>query len=551
MKILTAILQIIGSMGFLLYGMKLMSSGTQKSSSGTLQKVLGLMTGNRVLAVFTGMLITMVIQSSGATTVMVVSFVNAGILSLTQSVGVIFGANIGTTVTAWIVALFGFNFKISLLAVPAFGFGYALSAIKKLHKENLGEALMGFGLLFMGLELLKDTVSVDANNVGFLTSLMGMGVVSVAIAVLAGIVITMILHSSSASTAIILALSFNKLLTFEFAASMVLGSNIGSTVDSVIASLGTKVNARRAALVHVLFNVAGVIVAVIFLKPLILLVDLIVPGSIESAIIYHVAMLHTVFNVIVTLAFLPFTNQIALLTQIIIKPGKNDAPTEYKLVFPMLGTKENAAAFIIQAEKEIADMSELVARMFERIQKGIIDRNKKFIDEYLEPLKQEEEFADQMQEQLSKYLIQCAKLPLGERLSNNVNIMLQIVADLESMTDDCYSVAVLLKRSIEKHMHFEKEDMDRLIPYIDLAHQFLLFIRENINKRLSQEKLVKAREIEEQIDMFRKNLKKIARKRLEGGADVKAELLYIDIVRQIEKFGDKAFSISENLSQTK
>lgn len=544
----TTILQLIGSMAFLLYGMKLMSSGTQKSAGGTLQKVLGLMTGNRFLAVATGILITMVIQSSGATTVMVVSFVNAGILSLTQSVGVIFGANIGTTITAWIVALFGFNFDISLLAVPVFGLGYLLTVAKKLHKQNLGEALMGFALLFLGLQMLKDTVPVNAKDVGFLTTLMDLGVFSILIAVFFGILITVILHSSSASTAIILALSFNRLLSFDFAAAFVLGSNIGSTVDSVIAAFGTKVNAKRAALVHVLFNISGVLLALLFFRPLLLLVDFLVPGSVENAIIYHIAMLHTVFNVAVTLLFLPFTKQIATLTERIILPSKQETQSEYKLIIPPVSSKTNAAALIIQAEKEIKDMTDLVSSMFSKIQTGIQDRKKNFTQEVFDTLKTQEDYADQMQEQLSKYLVYCSGLPLSERLLGNVNIMLQIVNDLENMTDDCYSVAVLLKRSIDKNMQFEKEDMDRLNPYIDLAHQFLDFICQNINQKLKPEQLTRANELEAQIDLFRKNLKKVARKRLEKGADVKAELLYIDLVRQIEKFGDRAFSISESLS---
>ena len=551
MSILSIILQLVGALGFLLYGMKLMSDGIQKSAGKSLHRILGLMTGNRFFAMLTGMLITMLIQSSGATTVMVVSFVNAGLLSLTQSVGIIFGANIGTTITAWIVAFFGFNFKISTLAIPLFGIGFFLTSIKRLKKQNIGEAIMGFGLLFLGLDLLSKSIpTLDASNIGFLAAWTDKGVLSIVIGIIAGMAITVLLHSSSASTAIILTMSHNGLLPWEFAASMVLGSNIGSTIDAVIAAWGTKVNARRAALIHVLFNVTGTLWAAILLHPLLLLVDVLVPGPVQEHITYHIAMLHTVFNVINTLIFLPFARQIAALTERIIRPKDDEVAGVYKLDFVETGSKENAAAYVIRAEKEIENMTEVVTRMFDRISTGFKQRTMEFVETQMEALTQDEDYADQMQEQLTNYLVHCSQLPMSDKLKNNVSVMLRIVDDLENMTDDCYTIALLLQRSIEKEMIFAEEDMERLHPYIELAHRFLEFIRENINKHLNEDQLAVAPVLEDQIDLLRKNLKKVARKRLEGGANVKAELLYIDLVRNIEKIGDRAFNISEALAMT-
>ncbi|MBR5580516.1 MAG: Na/Pi cotransporter family protein [Treponema sp.] len=551
MSILSIILQLVGALGFLLYGMKLMSDGIQKSAGKSLHRILGLMTGNRFFAMLTGMFITMLIQSSGATTVMVVSFVNAGLLSLTQSVGIIFGANIGTTITAWIVAFFGFNFKISTLAIPLFGIGFFLTSIKRLKKQNIGEAIMGFGLLFLGLDLLSKSIpTLDASNIGFLTAWTDKGVLSIVIGIIAGMAITVLLHSSSASTAIILTMSHNGLLPWEFAASMVLGSNIGSTIDAVIAAWGTKVNARRAALIHVLFNVTGTLWAAFLLHPLLLLVDVLVPGPVQEHITYHIAMLHTVFNVINTLVFLPFSHQIAALTERIIKPKDDEVAGVYKLDFVETGSKENAAAYVIRAEKEIENMTEVVTRMFDRISTGFKQRTMEFVETQMEALTQDEDYADQMQEQLTNYLVHCSQLPMSDKLKNNVSVMLRIVDDLENMTDDCYTIALLLQRSIEKEMIFAEEDMERLHPYIELAHRFLEFIRENINKHLNEDQLAVAQVLEDQIDLLRKNLKKVARKRLEGGANVKAELLYIDLVRNIEKIGDRAFNISEALAMT-
>ncbi|MBO5137450.1 MAG: Na/Pi cotransporter family protein [Spirochaetaceae bacterium] len=550
MEIISFLFQLLGSLGFLLYGMKMMSDGIQKSAGENLHKVLGFMTGNRVLSVLTGLFITMIIQSSSATTVMVVSFVNAGLLTLKQSIGVIFGANIGTTITAWIVSIFGFKFSISAFAIPMFGVGFILTVLKKLKGKSLGEAFMGFGLLFLGLDNLSSIMpTLDAQNMGFLSSMTGNGWLSILIGLFAGIAITIIIHSSSAATAIILTLSYNGLIPWEFAAAMVLGSNIGTTVDAVLASIGTKVNARRAALVHVMFNVIGSMLALIFLKPLLSLVDILVPGPVEQSITTHIAMLHTVFNVINTLLFLPFVNQLANLTEKLVRPKKDETPDIYRLEMPQTNRRENASAALLLAEKEISNMTAVVTSMFQRIRQCF--QEGKFIATNKEALASEETYADQMQEELSKYLVICTELPVTEDQRNNISQMLHIVDELESMTDDCYSVGILLNRSIEKKMHFAKEDLERLEPYVTLVEKFVQFIRDNINHHLDETKLKEAQVIEDQIDLFRKNLKKVARKRLESGADVKSELLYIDLVRHLEKIGDRAFNISEALFETK
>lgn len=536
----------------MLYGMKMMSDGIQKSAGESLHKILGLMTGNRILAVLTGLFITMIIQSSSATTVMVVSFVNAGLLTLKQSIGVIFGANIGTTITAWIVSLFGFKFDISAFAVPMFGIGFILASFKKIRKESIGEALMGFGLLFLGLDMLSSVMpSINADNVSFLSNLTDLGLASLFIGVLAGIVITLVIHSSSAATAIIITMSFNGLLPWEFAAAMVLGSNIGTTIDAVIASIGTKVNARRAALVHVLFNVTGTILAMIFFNPLLSFVDFIVSGPVQENITTHIAMLHTVFNVANTLIFLPFVSQMAAVTEKVVKPKKDETPDVYRLEMPPEGHAEYAAAAIVRAEKEISDMTSLVTRMFQRIKTCFAPDSTSLIATNKEVLAQEENYADQMQEVLSAYLVRCMDLSVTDKQRDGISQMLHIVDELESMTDDCYSVGILLNRSVEKNMKFAQEDLERLEPYLDLINRFVEFIRANMNQHLDERKLKEAQTLEDQIDLFRKNLKKVARKRLENGADVKAELLYIDLVRHLEKIGDRAFSISEALSTVK
>ena len=307
--------------------------------------------------------------------------------------------------------------------------------------------------------------------------------------------------------------------------------------------------AKRTALAHVLFNIATVVLALAFFHPLLTLIDLIVPGKPTDTITYHIAALHTVLKTITSLLCLPFTKQIAALTELIIKDKADGRPREYKLDFLETGGKETTTAYILTAEKAISDMTLLVTEMFERVQLGFKNRTDSFIADNMEELTRQEDYADQMKEQITKYLINCSRLPLSTQQGDMITLMQQITDDLEEMTDDCYNVALLLQKSIVKNMKFSQEDMDRLDPYIDLARQFMYFIRDNVNKHLDQDKLIIAREIEDQIDVFRHNLKRVARKRLEAGADVKSELLYIDLVRQIEKFGDRAFSIAGALSQ--
>ena len=547
MNIVNSILLLIGSLGFLLYGMHLMSDGVQKSAGEKLQRALARITGNPIIGVCTGLLVTMIIQSSGATTVMVISFINAGLLTLAQSVGVIFGANIGTTITAWIVALFGFNFKISAFAIPIFGLGFFLTIVKDFHVKNIGEAVMGFALLFLGLSGLSDVFSFDASRLSFISKMQSWGVFSIILGVIIGTAITALMHSSSAFSAIVITMAFNGIITWEIACAMTLGSNIGSTIDAILASFGSTANARRSALIHVMFNVFGTTLALIFFKPFIRLIVWITPSQ---NIAIQISMLHTIFKTLNTMILLPLSKQLIRLSHFIIKDDQNGSLGYYHLDFQVSIGKESIAMHIIRLEKEIADMTDVVTRMFDRLQAGILNRDKKFIVNHMDALVEAENYCDQMHEQIVKYIINCQHLSVTPAQHSNLSIMVQVTEDLEAMTDECLTAALLLQRSIEKKMKFPHEDMEQLVPYVELARQFLQFIRININKHLNETKLAMAQELEDQIDLFMKELKKLARKRLESGADVKSELLYIDLIRQIEKIGDNAFNISSLLAQT-
>ena len=545
MNVIQPVLELIGSLGLLLYGMKLMSDGIQKSSGEKLQRALAVLTGNRFASLLTGLVVTMIIQSSGATTVMVVTFVNSGLMTLAQSVGVIFGANIGTTITAWIVSIFGFNFKISAFAIPVFGIGYFCSIIRKGRYRNWAEALMGFGMLFLGLSGLSAVFTPE--QLGWLFTVQGDGPLAILIGFVIGILITALLHSSSAFSAIVITMAFNGLINWEMAAAMTLGSNVGSTIDAVLASLGTNADARRSALIHVMFNVFGTVLALIFFHPFLDLVMVLTPGGQHSNIAIRISMLHTVFKTLSTVILLPLQNPLIALAKKIIKDDPEKTSNVYKLEFTGLLSKDSVTTHIMQAEKAIADMTDVVTDMFDKIQIGVTKRNNDFIEKYGEASELAEDYADQMHEQITHYLIKSESLQVTEKQLNHISNMIQIVDELENMSDSCYGTIMLISRSIEKKMKFQSEDMERLLPYIELARQFLQFIRININKQLTPEKLELARELEDGIDAFRKDLKKVARKRLEGGADVKAELLYIDIVRTIEHIGDNCFNISEIL----
>lgn len=545
MNVVQPILELVGSLGFLLYGMKLMSDGVQQSAGEKLQRALSVLTGNRFMSLLTGLIVTMIIQSSGATTVMVVTFVNAGLMTLTQSVGVIFGANIGTTITAWIVSIFGFNFKISAFAIPVFGIGYFLSILKKGAYKNWAEAIMGFGMLFLGLSGLSDVFTPE--QLGWLFKIQGSGVFAILFGFVIGIIITALLHSSSAFSAIVITMAYNGLVSWELAAAMTLGSNVGSTIDAILASMGTSADSRRAALIHVMFNVFGTVLALIFFKPFLEIVMFVTPGRENSNIAIRISMLHTVFKTLSTFIFLPLQNPIVKLTQLIIKDDKETESKTFKLEFTEFLGKESAPTHIIQAEKAIADMTDVVSDMFDKIQIGVTKRNVEFIERYKQESVDSENYVDQMHEQITHYLIKCQSLHITEKQLNHISGMIQIVDELENMSDSCYATLMLIYRSIEKKMKFLQEDMERLLPYLELVRQFLQFIRRNINNQITPEKLELARELEDGIDAFRKDLKKVARKRLEGGADVKSELLYIDVIRRIENIGDNCFNISENL----
>ncbi|MDR2049429.1 MAG: Na/Pi cotransporter family protein [Treponema sp.] len=576
MQTLGLLFRLLGGLCIFLYGMKVLSDGIQQAAGDRLQRVLNFMTGNRFIAVFTGFCITALVQSSSATTVMLVSFVNAGLLTLTQAIGVIMGANIGTTTTAWLVSLAGYNFDISALALPAVGIGFLMRLPRWKHRD-WGEAVLGFGFIFIGLEFINGAVpGIKPGSLEFIRTLSGLGFASTLIGLGAGTLITLLMHSSAATITLVIALSYRGITGFEIAAAIILGANIGTTIDAILAAVGAKTAAKQAALGHVLFNVVGSLVALAFFTPLLALVNLLTPGT---DITTRLAMFHTVFNIFCTALFLPFTRHFASLVAFFIKdkksPGRYQEPYRLEWISGLLqGTPEFN---IVRAEKEISGMAGLVSDMYAEVSGALtalagtekagtagetpdgeppddeppddetLNGGKLDVDELVAVMKAREAYADQMREELSRFLIECSRQQLSPRSEYNISQLLRIIADLEDMADDCCGISMILERSVKKKQRFKRKETEALAPYVGQVEDFLSFVREHLGHPIGKEQIEFAEELEIQIDKSRNKLRKLGRKRIEAGADVKTELLFMDLVRRIERLGDFCYNISEAL----
>ena len=549
--VFSQILGFIGSLCLLLFGMEMLSNGIQKGAGNGIQALLRKISGNRFTAVLTGLAVTAIIQSSGATTVMVVSFVNAEIISLTQAIGIIFGANIGTTVTAWIVTFFGFSFSIEAAAIPLFGFGFIIKYFKKLKIHNFSDCFMGFALLFMGLGLLKTSMNLKPESVAFLQNFESLGVFGLFLGVLVGVFFTALIHSSSATTAIVLTLSANGSLPWNLGAAMVLGSNIGSTVDAVMSAFGASVNAKRTAAVHVAFNVAGTILALIFFKPFLILVDLIVPGTPEQNITTHIAMLHTVFNICATLLFIPFVTQIAVVSEKFIKESKIEQNAHYKMPLILPVKHVSADLYIFQIQNEITKMSALVMEMMDCLGETL-NRKSNVLDDLIQRINVKEEFIDEMNHEIIYFLQKCSRLPnVNSKDRDNFARMISVVQNLEDLSDEfCSMMHTICKFKKEEDISVYEKQSEELKSYFDQVHVFYEQTCTSIVLGLSNVDKVRLADVEDQIDKTKKELKKASRKRIENGSNVKTELNYMDLVRKIEKAGDCVFGVIQAIQPT-
>lgn len=551
MAIFYRFLYIAGSLGLLVYGMRILSEGVQRSAGDRLQAILNHLTTNRFAAVLTGFIVTVLVQSSSATTVMIVSFVNATLLTLTQAVGAIMGANIGTTVTGWIVAVLGFSFDISTAALPAVGIGAFLLFNRRLRRSDQGEALIGFGLLFLGLGFLKDAVP-DVNAYPDLleriATLSGYGMASILLFVLIGAVLTVLVQSSSAAVTITLTMAYAGWIDYTIAAAIILGENIGTTVTANLAAVGGSVNGRRAARAHLVFNVVGVLWMLVAFRWVLIGVDSVLGDALLPT---RLALFHTVFNVANTVLFIGFVPLLAKLATRMVPDEDATPPTgPYRLPVPENYTEGRAELYLPELRYEVVRMADIVEAMINDSWQ-LFRTPFSVTAEKLEDLFRREDFTDQMKEQISQALARSAFHSHRESTTATAVALLRIVDELESIADSSYNIALTADRRDRKKITIAEEAINDLSPYAEQVLEFAGFVDQLLLDTCSEEDLSRARKLERQINAMRNQLKKASRQRIQEGAGLKGELLVLDVISHLEHMGDYSLNIAEAIRQTK
>ena len=565
------IFTLLGALGMFLYGMNLMSSGLQKAAGDKLRAFLSAMTSNPAKGVLTGLGVTSVIQSSSATTVMVVSFVNAGLLTLAQAISVIMGANIGTTVTAWLVAWLGFKADISILAIPLMLFGFLFSNSKKNKHQNIGELIVGFSLLFLGLSFMKESVPdlrETPQVLEFVSNWSSYGFGSVLLFLAFGTILTLVLQSSSATMAITLIMLSMGWIPFHMACAMVLGENIGTTITANIAAAVGNTQAKRAAMSHTIFNVFGVIWALILFKPFTALVGkvielfglpnpaadgfAVVEGDMGSstAALYGLSMLHTMFNTINTLILVWFIKYIEKAVVWIIKP-KNQEAEPFRLKYISAGplaTPELAAA---QAFDEIVHFAE-ISRNGLGYAKQAIAADAKHFDELREKLVKYEEISDRIEYEIAAFLNGVSAGDISEATRVKIKAMYKIIGELESLGDSGEAISHMLSRRNEHKKSFDTatiEKINMMIAKVDSAYEVMI-----ANLTAAHEgtltSIANAYDAEEQINALRNELREAEIEALDNNdKNYQTSVYYIDIINELEHMGDFMINISQSLER--
>ncbi len=565
------IFTLLGALGMFLYGMNLMSSGLQKAAGSRLRNFLAAMTSNPFKRVTTGLGITALIQSSSATTVMVVGFVNAGLLTLTQAVGVIMGANIGTTVTAWMVSLLGFKADISVLAVPLMAVGFVMSIAKKERIKNIAECVIGFSLLFLGLSLMKSSVPdlrQTPEVLSFIQQWTDYGFGSVLIFMLFGTLLTLVLQSSSATMALTLIMLSVGWIPFEMAAAMVLGENIGTTITANIAAAVGNPNARRAALAHTVFNVFGVIWAMLLFRPFLtfvgqiiawmgypnpMLIDFttgIAENSVEStASLYGVSMLHTLFNTINTCILIWFTPLIVKTVSAVIKSKPQDESDKVKLKYIAAGPLGTGELAITQAKNEIIHFGQISRNGLGYIKSAIHAKNDEEFELFRKKLVKYEEIADRIEYEIAQFLNAVSQQDISEVTQSKIKSMYKIIGEMESLGDSGEAISrIISRRNIHNKSFSEKEieKLDVMIELLDKAYEIMI---ENLSKRSSDEvSLRQAVDCEIEINNMRTTLREEEILKIEQGkTNYASSVYYVDVINEIERMGDYIINVSEAL----
>ncbi len=552
-------LALLGSLALFLYGMKIMSEGLQKFAGDRLRNILTAMTTNRVTGVLTGMLITALVQSSSATTVMVVSFVNAGLLTLAESIGVIMGANIGTTVTAWIISALGFKVDMSVFALPLLAFGIPLLFSKRSSRKSVGEFIFGFSFLFMGLNLLKTNapdLSQNPDMLAFVQNYTDMGFFSVILFVLIGTILTMIVQASAATMAITLIMCANGWISFELGAALVLGENIGTTITANLAALTANTQAKRAAMAHLMFNVFGVIWVLVLFRPFLAAVDWIISDFMHIseaggvAVSFKLSAFHTCFNVCNVLILIWFIHPIEKTVCRIIPQKEQEE--EYRLQFISGGMLSTAELSILQARKEINLFAARIRRMFGMVRDLLHTENENDFNKLFSRIEKYENISDRMEVEIANYLTAVAEGRLSSESKIQIREMLREVTEIESIGDSCYNLARTINRKRKGNEDFTQAQYGHISQMFQLTDNALAQMIVLLEDTHHQVDVNKSFNIEMEINNYRNQLKSqnildVNDKKY----DYQMGIHYMDIIAECEKLGDYAVNVVEAHSEKK
>ena len=544
---------LLGGLGLFLFGMKIMSEGLQKIAGSRMRKILAALTNNRIVGTLVGIAVTAIIQSSSATTVMVVGFVNAGLMSLVQSIGIILGANIGTTVTAQLIA-----FKITKYALPAIGIGAGFKLFSRNKKWSyIGEILLGFGLLFFGLSVMKNAFDPLKTSEEFRQLFMMVGDNHL-LGVLIGAILTMIVQSSSATIGITIALASSGILNFEASVALILGENIGTTITANLAAIGTNLAARRTALAHFLFNTIGVCYMLIFFKFFTGFISSITPGDADFVIqtqeqvariggeigdkpfiARHIANTHTMFNIVNTIIFLPLVGVLAKLSTMAIR-GR-DEEVEFHLKYLDNRVLNTPPIALAQARSETKRMALVAQEMVEETLAFLQDNDLK----RLPALEKKEDLTDVLQKEITNFLVSLSQTSITQESSKEIASMMNMVNDLERVGDHCENLWLLSQRKLEQKITFSEIAMNEIAEISAITKSFLARVIKALEEK-DVEVYDEAHRLEDAIDDLEERLRSNHIRRLNTGeCTVNSGLIFIDMLHNFEKIGDHTFNFAK------
>ena len=560
------LLRLIGALGFFIYGMKVMSDGIQKAGGSKMRQILGGMTSNRYFGVMTGFLITAIVQSSSATTVMTVSFVNAGLLTLVESAGVMMGANIGTTITAWVISILGFKVKMSAIALPIIAFGMPMMFARKTKTKNWGEFLVGFALLFIGLAELKDAVPDVKNNpevLNFLAGFADPSFLSRLMFVGVGTLLTIVVQSSSAAMALTLVLCNTGVIPFEVAAAMVLGENIGTTITAELASMVGNVHAKRSARIHSMFNIIGVtwmLILMPYALDIVNYVSINYFGSISpytavdgwgdsmSPVPIALSIFHTGFNFLNVLMLIWFVPAIVRFAERTVK-SQGDMDEEFHLEHIGTGLMQTTELSVLEASKEVAKFGRISSKLFKMIPALMTETDNKKFNNLMSRIKKYEDITDRMEVEIADYLAEAAKGELSDTASKKVRSMLSIVNDMERIGDICYQMSITIERKNEQKAYFTPELRTSLEEMIAEVLKALEIMNKNLNSEYKQVSMADANGAEDIINKMRNKLRKEYLTKIEKGeVKIQTGMIYNNLIHSLEKVGDHVHNITEAIT---